>query len=179
MEGVALRIGPSDESTDTGDHLAGAIPVSGYPCQCPARVAEARLRARQPTQTGSSVGNECRQRLIDLVRDRGHQLTQSDRASRPGELRLHTAQRLFTTPELGDVLDRPNILSELIRVSKDGMAPRVNTFYRAIRTDNTVFEVNVDFRAHRSHKPPLDAGTLLRVNHPKKHLVGALGAQGT
>jgi hypothetical protein len=55
---------------------------------------------------------------------------------------LHTAQRLFTVPELGDVLDRTNILRELARRPKDGVAASVNALYRAIRTDDTVFEVD-------------------------------------
>jgi hypothetical protein len=81
-----------------------------------ARFVEIRGVARQPAQAGVGVGDRTRERLVDLVGDRGRQLSQEGHAGDPLQLRPGIAQRLFDLVPFGDLrLQRRIGRSQLVR----------------------------------------------------------------
>ena len=63
-----------EQRADPGDDVAGAMPVGDDAGGRLARVVEHRRLARQRAQAGAAVSGDRRERLVDLVRDRGGEL---------------------------------------------------------------------------------------------------------
>jgi hypothetical protein len=77
------------------------------------------VRFDQPVQRGVGVGDDGRQRLVDLVRDRRDELAERRDAGDTGELELSVAdallalpQHLFGAPQLGDVARDASVAGE-------------------------------------------------------------------
>jgi hypothetical protein len=105
VRAVSVRRHLSYQPTNAIDDLAGAIAVPDDTAERLPDLVQSGLSRVEPTQTRVGVGDDRRNRLIDLVRDRGRHLPQQHDPVETCELALGLLQSLLGTLSLGDVDD--------------------------------------------------------------------------
>ena len=105
------------EGPDALDDIAGAVAVSHNASRGLPRFLEIRPVRFEPEQASVRIGDDCGQRLIDLVRDGCGELTHCVQARGSFEISQCAPQGLFSDPALGHVHDRADKFGVLGAVS--------------------------------------------------------------
>jgi hypothetical protein len=110
VDDAARRVLPAEQGAPSRDHHGSALGVTNGAPRRLDRTLDVRRRGRQHPQTRVGVHDDGRERLIDLVRDRGGQRGEARDARHVRELRADFVARLLGEPLLGDVAHRADVL---------------------------------------------------------------------
>jgi hypothetical protein len=97
------RSGLLEQGADAPDHLCSGIPIANNAVDRDLGPRDVGRVARQPTMTSLGVGNDCCQRLVNLMRDRRGQLCDGRNLRRARKLGLRGSQFVFCFPAFVDV----------------------------------------------------------------------------
>jgi hypothetical protein len=152
-----------EERAQPGDHVGRAVAVADRAPRGLARAVDVRRIGGQHAQAGAGVGDDARQRLVDLVRDRGGQGPEGRDPGHVGELRPRPAERLFREPSIRHVLDRADVLQPAIPVTGP-VGDHLQVLHRAIGHLQPVLVPDLATTATRTVHHLVEGGDVVRVD---------------
>src|SRR5262245_54507497 len=167
-----------DQGANPLNHIARSLAVAVNACYCLPRLIQVWNGSREPTRTSVGVGYDGGERLVDLVSNRGRQLSHSHDPGHMGQLCLRLAQGLFGPLALGHLHDRTNKLKEVAGLPDDGMAKTLQMLCRSVRKNDSIVHFKITSFAHRSINRLLHQKPILRMNLFKEHGIRWLGRLG-
>ena len=150
----ALRRLARSHPVNTRHDVRGPPRIRGHIFDCAADLGHVGNRPVQPAQTGSGVGRDGGQRLVDFVRDGGGELAEHRDACRMRELRLHLPKPLLGADALRDVDRGDQAYFEIIDWADAGRGEE-NVDDAAVPRHHLGFFLEVRFTAKAGlHGPP-------------------------
>src|SRR5580704_2236591 len=166
-----LGRGLAREGSDALDDIPGAVAVSDDASRGLPRFLEIRLVGFEPEQAGVRIGDDCGQRLIDLVRNGCGELTHCTQPRGSFEISQCAPQGLFSDPTLGHVYDRADEFGVVCAVG--GCTPQaMHIFCRAIGRYDAKVALEVAAISNRLMQLFFGSWPVLRMNPVREHLVG-------
>jgi hypothetical protein len=162
VQSLAMKRLLLDQRANALDHITDAEAVSDDIVQRLASLTQiGLLRVHQPARC-AGVCNQCTNGLVDLMRDRGHQLTDGCDTIGVGEFVLGVKSRLFGLLAFGHIDMGTDDLNDLAGRAKNGMCNAMKIFYRTIGVNNAVrcVRVPLDRETICSRRAPL-GGTVV------------------
>jgi hypothetical protein len=92
---VPLVYGLPKQCANATDHISGAIRIPNDAFDCPVRTVDVRRFSGQPALACMRIGNDSRERLIDLMRDGSRKFCQAGGLARAGEPLMREPQFLL------------------------------------------------------------------------------------
>ena len=111
------RVLLAKERTQSRDHIRRTVGIANRAPRGLARAVDIWRIGSQHPQTGTGVGDDARQRLVDFVRDRRRQCSKARDPGHVRELRPDLAECLFRESALRDVLNRADVFKVTAFVS--------------------------------------------------------------
>ena len=105
------------ERAQSRDHIRRTVAIANRAPRGFARAVDIWRIGGQHPQTGTGVGDDARQRLVDFVRDRRRQCSKARDPGHVCELRPDLAERLFRESALRHVLNRADVFKMTVLVS--------------------------------------------------------------